>query len=323
MTAIGGYFELELTNNKTIFHDEAMAVNTGRNALEYILMAIKKCRKIYLPYYTCDVLLQPIKRLNYNFDFYEINENLMPKLDALDNNEVLLYINYFGIMDKKLNSVIKKYKNVIIDNSQAFFSKPLKGIPSFYSPRKFFGLPDGGFAYPNRKIKIQLKRDKSIGRFEHLLKRREDGPEAGFKMFKINDNKLNNLPLKGMSVITESILRNVNYTEVLKKRNVNFLNLHRYFIKLNELSPLIEEENINGPMVYPFLRRGNKNLKQILVRNKIFVGTYWPNVYNYASKGSWECYLADNLIPLPIDQRYHRKEMNVIKSFLSDYVKHK
>ena len=36
MKTIGGYFELELKKNEE-YHKDALSLNTGRNALEYIL----------------------------------------------------------------------------------------------------------------------------------------------------------------------------------------------------------------------------------------------------------------------------------------------
>ena len=38
MNAIGGYFGLEL-DKKNEYHSEAIRLNTGRNALEYILIS--------------------------------------------------------------------------------------------------------------------------------------------------------------------------------------------------------------------------------------------------------------------------------------------
>lgn len=126
MNAIGGFFELELNDNKTIYHDRAFAVNSGRNALMYILLCNKNYKKIFVPYYTCDVIMQPINKLNLNFEFYKINNDFTPKLKGIKKNEVLLYVNYFGIINKKVKNIINSYFNVIIDNSQAFFCHPHK-----------------------------------------------------------------------------------------------------------------------------------------------------------------------------------------------------
>ena len=223
MNAIGGYLQLELNDNKTIFHDNAIAVNSGRNALEYILLSNKLYKKIYMPYYICDVILQPIKRLKIDYEFYKLTPDFEPDLGRLKKNEVMIYVNYFGIMNQRIKNVLRNYKNVIVDNSQAFFAKPITNVPSFYSPRKFFGLPDGGFAYTSKQINIDLKRDKSITKFSHLLKRWEDGAAAGFDLFKRNEAKLNNKPLHTLSIMTERLLRNINFDSVLKEGTKIFI----------------------------------------------------------------------------------------------------
>lgn len=320
MKAIGGYFELELQDNKSIYHDNAIALNTGRNALEYILMTNKKIKKVFLPYYTCDVLLQPIKRLNLDVDFYGMDEELLPKLNLIRKNEAIVYVNYFGIMNKKIKIVLDRYENLIIDNSQAFFAKPFNNIPTFYSPRKFFGLPDGGFAYTNRIIKNNLEQDISLDRISHLVGRIEKGAESFFPIFKENDKKLDNLSLKKMSNLTLRLMRNINFEEVKDRRNKNFTLLHNFLREINEFSTLIDNEIVDGPMVYPFLIKDGKKLRKHLIKNKIYVATYWSNVYQWVNKKDWEYYLTDNLIPLPIDQRYSLNEMKKIIEVIWKYI---
>ena len=317
MNYIGGYFELELKDNGTIYHDHAIAVNSGRNALEYILRSNKNLKKLYIPYYICEVILQPIKKLNLEFEYYYLDDNFIPKLNSIKLNEALLYVNYFGIVNNKLKDIINKYENIIVDNSQAFFSKPIKNIPTFYSPRKFFGVPDGGFAYSKNKIQTNIREDHSFNRLSHLIIRIEQGPEAGFELFKENEKKLDNLPLKKMSNLTQKLLRNVNFEEVLHKRNENFNFLHQALKNVNELTYLIDKERINGPMVYPFLKNGNIKIREHLIKNRIFVATYWPNVFKWINKKKWEYYLAENIIPLPIDQRYKPNEIIKILDYIN------
>ena len=320
MSAIGGYYELELQDNGSNYHDEAIAVNTGRNALEYILRSNKKFKKILIPHYICDVILQPIKNLNLEYEYYHLDDNFLPKLSLTGKYEVILYVNYFGIMNEKLKEISKKYVNIIIDNSQAFYTRPLKNIPTFYSPRKFFGLPDGGFAYSNKKLRIKLQEDQSFNRYSHLVIRIENGPEAGFNLFKENDKKLDNLPLKKMSNLTKKLLRNVKFKSNIDKRNKNFTSLHSALKSMNEFTHIIDKERINGPMVYPFLKKGNNRLRKHLIKNKIYVATYWPNVHKWADKKSWEYYLTENLIPLPIDQRYNLSDMKRILEILWKFI---
>lgn len=56
MNVLGGYLELELNDFGNIYHDDLVDLNTGRNALEYILIQ-QGYEKIYIPYYTCNVTL--------------------------------------------------------------------------------------------------------------------------------------------------------------------------------------------------------------------------------------------------------------------------
>ena len=50
-------------------------------------------------------------------------------------------------------------------------------------------------------------------------------------------------------------------------------------------------------------------IKKQLISKKIYVPTLWPNVLDECPKESFEYYLADNLVLLPIDQRYSLDDM--------------
>ena len=318
---IGGYFEIELNNFGRNVHPTAIALNSGRNALEYILLT-KQYSKIHLPYYACDALLQPLKRLNINYEFYYIDKNLLPKKQSIESNEALLYINYFGLMDKNVKKVLKKYDNIIIDNTQAYYSKPHRDVPTFYSPRKFFGVPDGGYLYSKTKLNLDLEQDISNERLEHLFIRVEEGAEKGYEFFKKNDAKLNNLPINKMSKLTEKLLNSIDYENVLKKRNSNFMKLHDSLTHKNEFSFVINNQTINGPLMYPFLTNDGGKLRNNLHNQKIFTATYWPNVLNWLKdKTAYENYLVENLIALPIDQRYTKEDMIYIYEIISRFLK--
>ena len=101
--SIGGYFELELPKGEE-YHKNALRLNTGRNAFEYILRA-KQYKKVYLPYYTCEVMLEPIEKLELEVEFYHIDENLLPQFDysKVKATEVFVYTNYFGVCDNNVD----------------------------------------------------------------------------------------------------------------------------------------------------------------------------------------------------------------------------
>ena len=70
MEAIGGYFELPDYEEGVFPHQDGILLNTGRNALEYILRSIGDAKRVYLPYYTCEVVLEPLKKLHIPWTFY-------------------------------------------------------------------------------------------------------------------------------------------------------------------------------------------------------------------------------------------------------------
>ena len=278
MNEIGGYFELELRKGND-YHSTAKALNTARNALELILIT-KKYSKVYIPYFTCDVILEPFKKQNIEYEFYHIDCNLEPIFDypIIKENEGFLYTNYFGIKDQFIGELAGICRNLIVDNAQSFFSKPINDIPTFYSSRKFFGVPDGAYLYLEGISGAELPYDYSENRMTHLLKRIEYGAEAGYTDFKTNDNSLVGQPIRQMSKLTKALLCNIDYEFVKSKRIENFNFLHKILVQSNELK--FELENDSVPMVYPFLTK-KVDLKGKLIQNKIFVATYWPNVLEW------------------------------------------
>lgn len=307
--SIGGYFELE-TNLISEYHSNAIAINTARNALEYILIA-KKIQKIYLPYFTCDVLLEPLKKLQLQYEFYAIDTALEPVFDytKLNNNDFFLYTNYFGLKDDYINILIKKCKNVIIDNAQAFFSKPIEGVSTIYSARKFFGVSDGAYLYCNDILDEVFDTDCSVERMSHLLIRKDISAEFGYSSFINNDRSLENQPIKLMSKITKSILQSIDYKGIAEARIENFNMLHKSLGSKNKLNLSLLNNNV--PMVYPFWSE-DLGLKKRLLENKIYTATYWPNVKDWCEIDSLEYLLTEEIVHLPIDQRYTKTEMDLI-----------
>ncbi len=296
MDAIGGYFEFELRSGEH-YHKDAIRLNSGRNCFEYILRA-KAYRKVYLPYYTCQVMIDTANNLNIEIAYYRINENLeLIELPTLKENEAFVYTNYFGLKQRYVEQMAEYYgRRLIVDNAQAFFAKRIEGIDTFYSPRKFFGVPDGGYLYTDTTIEGNFPQAQSMQRMAHLLKRIELGAEAGYEDYKVANKSLNH-PIERMSKITEKILESIDYDTIARRRRNNFQALNEYLCKTNGIHFDLEDDIV--PMVYPY-KTAEVNLRARLIADKIFVATYWPNI---DERVSVEAELKTRLLPLPIDQR--------------------
>lgn len=314
MNEIGGYFELEL-NEGEHYHKEALRLNTARNCFKYVLLA-RGYKRVYMPYYTCEVMLQPLRELNIRYDFYHVNESLEPvELPELKSTDAFLYTNYYGLKQSCVERLANRYRSqLIVDNTQAFYASPLEGIDTFYSARKFFGVPDGAYLYTTRLLDMEFERDKSYSRMQHLLQRIDEGAEEAYNLFKGNEGLLDNQPIKKISRLTERILRGIDYEEVKKKRIENFLYLDKELGKINKFQSTLPKNSV--PMVYPFLTDDGIYLRRKLIANKIFVAQYWPNVLSWCKKYEVEYSFVDDLITMPIDQRYTKWNMDEILNLI-------
>lgn len=320
MKAIGGYFELADYEEGGVFpHQDGILLNTGRNALEYILRSIGNVKHVYLPYYTCEVVLEPIHKLHIPYTYYHINQqfeivdNIQPK-----EGEYIIANNYYGIKDTYIEKLAEKYgDHLIVDCAQAFFAKPLPGIKAFYSVRKYVGVADGGVAYlgnlSDNKVEVN-ETEQTREHDSHLIKRKQFGAEAGFADYQANEKKLNNQPIRWMSDETKRILCHIDFEKVTARRRENYYYLQETLGGINELT-LPDVGTFACPMVYPYLSR-SITLKQRLIENKVFVATYWPNVKEWCEVGKLECSLAQHTCFIPIDQRYGEEDMKEIIDFI-------
>lgn len=312
--AIGGYFSLELPPlQENYIHEKGIHLNSGRNALEYLLKSITNIQCLWIPYFTCEVVLEPLKKLDIPYCFYSINEDfeLTDEID-LGENEYLLITNYFGIKDAYIKELASRFgEHLIVDNAQAFFAEPIEGIKMIYSPRKFVGIPDGGIAYIENGFDVSgLEQDVSYDRCSHLLKRLDLGAEAGYADFRENSHQLMNQPIKRMSNLSWNLLHGIDFDSVKKQRMKNFKQLHETLSSINQLH-IPDMDTFACPMVYPFYTLDD-TLKKRLIENKVFVATYWPNVLDWCKDGMLEYKLASKVISIPLDQRYDKEEMNKI-----------
>ena len=314
MDAIGGYFSLELPLREE-YHKCAIRLNTGRNCLEYILRA-RGFKKVYVPYYTCEAVMEPINKLGISYEFYYIDTRFeIRDRFTLKADEALLYTNYFGLKQRYVEQLAEKIgSSLIVDDTQAFYAKPIQGIDTFYTCRKFFGVADGAYLYTDALLKEDFEQDESYDRMAPLLKRIDLSAEEGFTDFRKVENDLDNQHMRKMSKLTQRIMRSIDYEAIAKKRRDNYMYLHELLGNTNNLGLHLEEDAV--PMVYPFLAPSN-GIREKLIAKRIFVARYWPNVLAWTTKDDIEYLFAYQMQPLPVDQRYGKDDMERISELLA------
>lgn len=161
-----------------------------------------------------------------------------------------------------------------------------------------------------------LPLDRSCDRMHFLLGRFEGAASDFYQEYAQNNEIFTTEPVKRMSALTRNLLRGIDYSFVCRRRTENFQYLHARLQSRNRLTlPMI-----SGAYSYPFWYQkkpaAGSRLRKELIRQKIYVPTLWPEVMELNPEGSLEYQMTENILPLPIDQRYTTEDMDQILDIL-------
>lgn len=316
MKEIGGYLQMEKAAGKE-YHRDMLKLNLGRTALVFLMRAAG-AHTLWVPHFLCGCVTDTCKKADITLKYYSIDQNFLPVMPkAPAKGEYVYLVNFYGqLTDEQILGLAEKYHSVILDNTHAFFQKPLPGIPTLYSLRKFFGLSDGAYVYPGNlpmDAFEELPTDLSGSRMAHILGRYEETASEYYQTMLDNAHSLDEEPVKKMSSLTENLLRCIDYPNAETSREANFQKLEKLLGEDNPLSIHMPK----GPFTYPFYHKNGIILRKMLAQHRIFVPTYWGNVIADMPKTSLEYDYAANILPLPCDQRYQPEDM----TYLADKLK--
>ena len=307
MKEIGGYFELEQYNGSE-YYPHALAVNCGRNAA-VMLAVLRDYKKIYLPDFMCSSVKQALIDHNIDYEIYSVSDDLNPFFDkSLSDNEAIYIVNYYGQLRDKITEYKQKWKNVIFDNAQDFFySSDI--VDCIYTCRKFFGVADGGYvtlsSYCNTQEYNKLPIDFSFDRMRFVLGRFEKNASEFYKEASDDNHIFIGQPILKMSKLTHNLMRSIDYESVKRIRTDNFSCLHNRLSAINEFRAI---KLIDGAFMYPLRIKQGNDLRKELQQRKIYVPKLWPDVEHMGIANK----LADEIVPLPCDQRYTIDDMEYI-----------
>lgn len=319
MKAIGGYNSLDSNffNSYSCLLQNRHRFNSGRNALSVLLKKLN-IKFLYLPYYTCDVVHDMVAQLGVEVEYYSLDLNLEIEKLGTFKDAYILYTNYFGVKDKYVELLSKSTKKLIVDNAQALYCDIDSVEHAVYSPRKFLGIPDGGMLKTSCSLlDDHFEKDHSSERISHLINRIDQGVEQAYAEYTENEKKIRELPVLHMSELTSFLIDACNHEEIIQRRKTNFDYLNKELLNFNSLRIDLEEASV--PLVYPLYHKNGEALKKVLIQNKIFIPTFWPNL-DEILKDKPEELFNQNIVAIPIDQRYNIEDMShivrIIKSVL-------
>ena len=320
---IGSFLELDLSISGEWYSEEKniARLNSARAGIFHALRVLN-CSTIYIPFYLCPSVATFLKKKNVHIQQYYISTEFEPILDHVGDDAAVLLVNYFGILANDfLAGWSRKFKHVIIDNCPAFFNPPIEGCYNVYSTRKFFGVPDGCYVIGKdaEKYTDEYNTDYSSDTSLFLLKRHEVGSSASYNERMLNEERIDNSDILNMSLLTRKLLSAIDYQRIKTKRILNFRRSCELYQGINLIQPeaFINAESI--PMVYPLVVE-EKHLVDQLREKQIYTGRWWNNVLRQVDANTFEAWLSNYMLPLPIDQRYGEIEINHVSETIKNHL---
>ena len=274
MQGIGGYFELEgLPPAET---GTAFRFQSARAALSTLLTS-NGFRYATIPRFLCDTVRDELERVGISVREYDLKRD-MSASRALDPeaDEAVVLVNYFGLCRAQVDAALARLprQQCVVDNSQAFFESPSDCLGTIYSPRKFFGVPDGGLLYTDSDVELPERVDPhSASRCQHLLHRVDGAPEDGLSAYRQAEASLSGVPACRMSTLTARLLASIDKESARAQRVHNFEAVHELVRPLNQFGLPAQ---IRGPLTYPLHLAENEAvaLRSALIEAWIFTPTY-------------------------------------------------
>ncbi len=313
----GGYLPFELSIGVPYHNwgsDRQINCNSGLTAIYCALKAIAPAR-VFLPHFICPTVDAMIASLGIEVCRYFIGSDFRPKDICCSDEDCVILVNYFGVNTHIVEEYRRCFRNVIIDNTQAFFAAPVfeDGVYNVYSCRKFIGTADGGYLIGKDIPELILEKDFSSHRAGFLLMQYEYGTNGAYKESLENYEQIRN-ERRAMSILTERMLAAVDYDSIIAARQRNFQALHNNLSEYNKLDICFRD--YETAYSYPFMVE--KDIRQLLVERKIYVPFIWREkaVEQYQGKPEYE--LSRYICHLPLDQRYGVEDMEYISNTILD-----
>lgn len=336
--AVISYLRSHIGNKNINFYD------SGRSALRQSLSCFGRSKhniKCLVPAYTCESVLRPFTDAGFELFFYNVDLNLKISDSELErlikeiDPAVFLFHNYYGMdnINPKAD-YIRRYRRdggiVIEDYTQFLFGMSQSRVEcvdhAICSLRKWFPITDGAFLISDdiceqeNSVFIEFVRLKSDAQRQkaqylagdiHIDKDTYRGLNANAEELLDKTGKV-----YGMSHEAYSRLEMTGIECIRQRRYENAKVLEKGLSQNGKIQEIMHITDDVVPLFYPIYADERKQLQTILRDNEIYAPVLWPkdeivNISNASTE-----YIYNNLLCIPCDERYNKKDMERIVSVI-------
>lgn len=288
---------------------------------------------LWLPTYAPPMLEHCRKLCQFSKRQYSVGNMLEPSADflaAVRPGEAVLTISYLGRpLPSAIRAALAARKDIfwVDDRAHCMDAEqgPFEADAVIYSPRKLFGVPDGGLliAHGVHELESWCHATSSAPfdkRYDLLAERLENPtascPQQDLRMAQIDLE--HQLSRQRMSTLTEKLLQRIPYEQVSARRKSNWSTLYR---RLGALCLWPVSEPDFTPFGFPLLAPQDYPLEILhtqLVRKQVFCQRVWYPLDLPRRLFPLEEALSKRLLVLPCDQRYGAEDMEHIANLVEE-----
>jgi hypothetical protein len=289
------------------------AFQTARSALGALLRQ-RQVRRTWLPAYICANLADGAVGSGGEVAFYRVGPDLVVDTDALSEalrpGDAVVGVDFFGFIDPGIEDLVRRFDDLlwIEDRAQALEPGPAWGRVLLYSPRKLFGVADGGLLLANGHLPEPTEpAGEGVWRPEDARAADRDGaePQQWYPLFRAREAAFEVCGAAATSR-TLTALRAIPVGPEAEARRRNW-NALRTRLADYALWPQRRPDGV--PLAFPIVVSDAAEVQRRLAAERIWAPRHWADLPSPPDLFPDAAALAARLISLPCDSRYDAEDM--------------
>lgn len=323
-------------------------LSSCRSAISLVIDEIEKrntsvSKIVCLPAFTCHTVYQPFISKGYDVVMLPVEMDLTistekaVKIIQDTMPGIVLFHKFFGFetipgSDQIIKAAKVSGAVIIEDLTQSMYSK-IERLPADYyvgSIRKWCGVVDGGFAvckegkFIDHPTAIDTNIESYTRKASELKLRYMNGENVDKAEFLSNyrtaKDCIDNQDIRyAISPLSQSIQCNLDLDVLSAKRRENFRTLLNGIKGIDGIKPVFTDvPSFNVPLYFPIICDDRKKLQSLLAKHDIYAPIIWPKEDDCPPVNTEANFLYENMLCIPIDQRYDTDDMLRIVSIIKE-----
>lgn len=303
-------------------------------------------KKVLIPAYTCQTVVDPFVQQGWECNFYNINTNLRIDLEDLllkcnnFNPSMLVVHPYYGMeLNNAELEVLKtiKQRGIVLleDITQCIHTKARPDVFDYFtgSYRKWYKVPDGGFLESDNLEFITIPKEENAS----FVSKQTDAMYLRGKYFETKDELIKSISIRlnkdavseigrliechKMADFSMAVMATEDENKSIDQRFKNYQYLYENLNQSEQIKFVCKDINevTTAPLYFPIYVIDRASLQKKLATQHIYAPVLWPAHNDDVLINENIKKIYSTILMIPIDQRYREEDMCKIVSTLNSF----